>query len=573
MQVKVTGEKAVGGACYDDENRMRRYAWLLLAPMWTVFGSPDAESVRLTLELKSASVGGTLLLPRANRPVPCVVIVGGTLSQLRDGELDRQGIPQRTALKRLAESLAGSGYGSFRYDQVGHGESRAKAGWTDLYESEARVLAEIYTYLRGRSECTQIIAAGESAGAYVASLAARAGAHADAYLFLGGFCGKAEEIFSYNFGRLAEYAAKDGEHTAWAKASHLERDLAFGRHWREMFAAARAGKGSFEVVDGAYRQTVNLARRREELDNPPDEMFAFIKNPALALAGTRDLNVAPYHAACAVAVMQRAGNLRSRALLIDGADHNFQIAPDDTDLAFRERYTFASFNRPYHPGLDHEVLEFLEELTPGRGHTHDKGHRAESGHTEARALQAPEVQPKTIVSPERAHLAPGVTIIDDILDRQKTVGVETLEGTIGPLLRTPEMRAHFIDMPAGLYLDEHPHAKGSIIYTVRGRWALKSLGRWHAMKPGSLYWFGDNIPTGFQVPFPEDAYILIFKSAAGDDDEAFVRYLKGMAANLTKEQAAGTPFRLVDLAPSHPALGFARKVNPHFDRDFPTARK
>jgi len=158
-------------------------------------------------------------------------------------------------------------------------------------------------------------------------------------------------------------------------------------------------------------------------------------------------------------------------------------------------------------------------------------------------------------------------------DRGKTIGVDTLEGFIGPLLRTSEMRAHFIDMPAGLYLDEHPHAKGSIIYTVRGRWGLKSLGRWHLMKPGSLYWFGDNIPTGFQVPFPEDAHILIFKAASGDDDQAFVRYLQGMAANLTKDQKAGTAFRLVDLPASDPALDFARKANPNFDSDFPSKRK
>lgn len=548
-----------GETCYDYKNHMHRYAVLLFAVTSLAFASPDADSLVLTLEMNTATVGGTLLLPRASRPVACVVIVGGTLSQLRDGELDREGVPRRTALKRLAESLAGAGYGSFRYDQIGHGSSRAKAGYVDLYGGDARVLAEIYTYLRGRSECTQIIAAGESAGA-----------HADAYLFLGGFCGKAEEIFSYNFGRLAEYVERDNEHAAWAKANRLDRDLAFGRRWREMFAAARAGQDSFEVVGGAYRQTVNLLRRREELENSPDEMFAYIKSPALALAGTRDSNVAPHHAACAVAVMQRAGNLRSRAVLIEGADHNFQIASDDADLAFRERYTFASFNRPYHPGLDREILEWLQEVAPARGHKHE-GQPVESAHDTAysRAVQGSEVELKTGISPERLHLAPGVTIIDDILDRQKTVGVDTLEGFIGPLLRTPEMRAHFIDMPAGLYLDEHPHAKGSFIYTVRGRWGLKSLGRWHLMKPGSLYWFGDNIPTGFQVPFKEDAYILIFKAVSGDDDEAFVRYLQGMAANLKKEQEAGTAFRLADLPPSHPASDFARKANPRFDREFP----
>ncbi|MCZ2152818.1 MAG: alpha/beta fold hydrolase [Bryobacterales bacterium] len=510
-------------------------------------------------------------MPRADRPYPCVVIVGGTLSELRDGELDQQGFPQRTALKRLAESLAGAGYGSFRYDQVGHGESRAEEGWTDLYEGDARVLSDICTYLRSRSECTKVIAAAESAGAYVASLAARAGVHADAYLFLGGFCGKAEEIFSCNFGSLAAYVEKDMEHAGWAKASQLDRELAFGRRWREMFAAARAGKDRFEVLDGTYRQTVKLARRREELDNPPDEMFAYIKQPALALAGTRDLNVAAHHGACAVAVMHRAGNLRARSVLIEGADHSFQIAPDDADLAFRERYTFASFNRPYHPDLDREILAWLREVAPAHGHKHDAGHPAGPAHGEAysHAVQASGIEPKTATSPERLHLAPGVTIIDDILDRQKTVGVDTLEGFIGPLLRTPEMRTHFIDMPAGLYLDEHPHAKGSIIYTVRGTWALKSLGRWHLMKPGSLYWFGDNIPTGFQVPFPEDAYILIFKAVSGDGDEAFTRYLQGMAANLRKAQDTGTVFRLVDLAPSDPALDFARKANPRFDRDFP----
>jgi hypothetical protein len=93
------------------------------------------------------------------------------------------------------------------------------------------------------------------------------------------------------------------------------------------------------------------------------------------------------------------------------------------------------------------------------------------------------------------------------------------------------------------------------------------------MKPGSLYWFGDNIPTGFQVPFTDNAYILIFKAIRGDDDEPFIQYLKKLSANLKKEQAAGTVFRLTDLAAPHPALDFARKVNPRFDRDFPTKRK
>jgi alpha-beta hydrolase superfamily lysophospholipase len=533
--------------------------------------SIDADSIPLSLELRSATIGGTLLLPRPSRPYPCVVIVGGTLSHTRDGSMERPGAPPRTALKRLAETLAGAGYGSFRYDQVGHGESRAKAAYSDLYGGDAEVLAGIYQYLRGRSECTRIIAAGESAGAYVASLAAREGQHADGYLFLGGFCGKAEEIFSYNYGRFADYVARNRQNAEWAAQQKLDRYIAHGRQWPERFDAARAGKETFDVGN----ETAKLARRREELQYPPDEMYAFIRSPALALAGSRDLNVAPHHAACAVATMQRAGNLQTRSVLIDGADHNFQIAPHDADEAFRERYTFASFLRPYHPQLDREVLAWLDEFFPAHGHHHE-GDQPNPGMTReqqsfySRAVQHEESDPQTGISPPRVQLAPGLTIIDNILDREKTPGVETLEGRIGPLLRTPDMRAHFIDMPAGLYLEEHPHTKGSIIYTVRGTWGLKSLGRWHLMKPGSLNWFGDNIPTGFQVPFQEDAYILIFKATSGSDDATFISYLRTLAGNLKEEQKAGTAFQLIDLPRSHPALDFARKANPRFDQEFPS---
>jgi pimeloyl-ACP methyl ester carboxylesterase/quercetin dioxygenase-like cupin family protein len=538
--------------------------------------SPNAESLRVSVETPTATIGGTLLLPRSNRPYPCVVIAGGTLSQLRDGELvSRPGVPERKALQRLAESLAGAGYGSFRYDQVGFGESRAKAGYRDLYDGDAEVLAEIYRYVRSRSECKSVIAAGESAGAYVVSLAARRGAHADANLLLGGFCGKAEEIFSYNFGRMGAYVARSEANAKWAREKNLSRELAYGRQWKAMFAAARAGKESFEVADGDFRQVAQLARRAEELNFPPDRMYEYLRGPALALAGTKDLNVAPHHAACAVAAIHRAGNFQARVEMIPDADHNFQIAAAEPDGAFRERYTFASFLRPYHPQLDHEIFEWLEELDGkhSHGHAHEEVSSPRDSTFYSRAIHAPEVESKTDVSPERIHLAPGVTIIDNILDASKAVGVDTLEGVIGPLLRTPEMRAHYIDMPAGLFLDEHPHAKGSIIYTVRGEWGLESQGRWHHMKPGSLYWFGDSVPTGFQVPFRENAYILIFKAVPGNDDGEFMKYLRGLAANLRKDQDGGMVFHLTGLPAGHPARAFARTVNPKFDQEFPTTEK
>lgn len=527
--------------------------------------STGAEISPVVLDLDVASVGGTLLLPRQGRPFPCAVLIGGTLSQNRDGRLERPGVPERSALKRLAEALAAAGYGSFRYDQVGHGESRPKAGWKDLYEYDARVLAGIYQYLRGRPECHGLVAIGESAGAYVACLAARAGHLADAYVFLGAFAGKAEELFAYNYGRLADYADRSAENARWLRERGLEHYAVLGRRWPELFAAARKGELSFEIAAGNNRHRYALGRRREELDLPPEEMFAFIQRPALALAGTCDLNVPPHHAARAVAVMQRAGNLRSRFVLIEGADHSFQIAAPEPDQAFRERYSFESFRRPYHPQLDREMLAWLGQTLAPRVAAGDAQKPAPA--PALRALHGPERDPATGVWPERLHLAPGVTVIENILDPLKAPGVDTLEGRIGPLLRAAQMRAHFIEMPGGLYVAEHPHAKGSIIYTVRGRWGLSSAGRWHLMGPGSLFWFDDGVPTGYQVPFQESAYILIFKAMPGEDDAAFAEYLRELAQGLEVEQRNGTPFRLADLPEDHPALEFARRVNPRLGEE------
>jgi len=509
----------------------------------------------IVIRTRVANIAGTLTRPNAAAVAPCVILVGGTLSHTRDGGMLREGAPPRTALARLASSLAAAGYASFRYDKVGVGASRPSAAWGDVYADEARVLADVLERFRASPDHGKLIVAGESAGAYVACLAAKAGARADAYLFLGAFCGKAEEIFEYNYGRFFAWASESEERMSWARSHGMRRELALGRLWPEVFAAAQRGEPRYEVVDEDFHLTLDLARRIEELEHPPDDQFAYVQQPALALAGSRDLNVAPHHAACAAMVMQRAGNMESRNVLIRGADHNFQIAADDHDTAFRERYTFASFNRPYAPRLDREIETWLGEVTPTPNALY------------CRAIHGPDVDPPTPDSPERLHLAPGLTILEDVLAAAESVGVDTAEGRIGPLLRTDRARAHYIDMPAGMFLDEHPHVTGSLIYTVRGEWGLASLGRWHHMKPGSLYWFGDDVPTGFQVPFRNDAFILIFKDSPGADDAAFLRYLRELRDKLEKQRESGAAFRLADLPAGHPALAFARRVNARFDEE------
>src|SRR5262245_35968163 len=86
-----------------------------------------------------AEVAGTFLVPRTDSKVPCLVLLGGTLSQTRDGGMTNASIPPRNAMRRLAEELAGAGYATLRYDRVGYGESRAKKTWTGSYREESQV--------------------------------------------------------------------------------------------------------------------------------------------------------------------------------------------------------------------------------------------------------------------------------------------------------------------------------------------------------------------------------------------------------------------------------------------------
>ncbi|MBM3881649.1 MAG: hypothetical protein FJ387_18310 [Verrucomicrobia bacterium] len=79
-----------------------------------------------------------------------------------------------------------------------------------------------------------------------------------------------------------------------------------------------------------------------------------------------------------------------------------------------------------------------------------------------------------------------------------------MKGRIGPPLLTDGCQAHFINMPARLFLEEHPHPHGSesIIYTVRGCGALCSRDHRHLMKPGTLFRLSARISTGYEVPSP-----------------------------------------------------------------------
>ncbi len=149
----------------------------------------------------------------------------------------------------------------------------------------------------------------------------------------------------------------------------------------------------------------------------------------------------------------------------------------------------------------------------------------------------------------------GIKIVTDVESR---IGVETLEGRIGPLLAGEKGQCHYIEMKPGMYCEEHPHATESLIFTAKGEWVLCSQGKRFHMKAGSLFWFGPDVPTGYEVPFDESVFLVIFKSGqAPESSTDMLEYLSGLKERLEQRNQAGEPFTFAELSEDHPAVRFA----------------
>ena len=213
--------------------------------------------------------------------------------------------------------------------------------------------------------------------------------------------------------------------------------------------------------------------------------------------------------------------------------------------AIPELVTITVHVDPCVDGSSHEFHAITAHHLPG-----GNGGANGNGHAVPPLAPPPGKEYAAIMRP-----AEGIQIIDDIT---RQFGVETLEGRIGPLLQGVGARAQFIEMPAGLHLYEHPHPTEAIIYTVRGSWVAVTDGQRHQMQPGSLLWFGPNIAAGYEVPFDDPAFILIFKGERGIDAETFVGYLENeLTPSLIEERANGGTFLIRELPEDHPARIFA----------------
>lgn len=306
-----------------------------------------------------AELVGSLLRPAGASAHPLVLLLGGTFSDLRDGDVEarvRPGVPPHRMYRILAEGLADAGVASFRFDRRGCGESTGELGTGRA--QEIADASDVWDWLvaRFRPPATGMI--GESAGAYVLCRLAGSGRIPEAAVLQGALHRSIAGLIQYNADIARHYVESSAAASGWTRANAPQayRDALLGERIVE---AIERGADEVGIEFDGQSWARDLTGLAYDLDHPPADQFSHLTCPVLVIHGADDLNVPVEDAFATVSELWRAGNHRVDLEILAGADHSFQIPADHPEIRVRERLTLESFARPFHPSYPSTIARWI----------------------------------------------------------------------------------------------------------------------------------------------------------------------------------------------------------------------
>lgn len=304
-------------------------------------------------------LAGALCLPEdasAERPVPGVVLLGGTGGDTRDGDMAPErtpGVinpPKRGLLRRIAHHLAHHGIASLRFDKRGCGESGGTAAASD-YDTDLVDNIAAFRWLQERPEinAARVGVVGHSAGAFNACLLCRDVPEVACAGLLGALYESIEALVRRNWGRVAHH---------WYEFTEAQRDWLLRERPREVvgafcleefIAAARRGQDVVQLTALGVAMEFHTVRFRQDLERPAAEAFRYVRCPALVLHGGDDMNVRVEDCFDTYRALRAAGNDDVELVIIPGVDHSFQPISRDPRQRVWERVSLETFGRPVSP--------------------------------------------------------------------------------------------------------------------------------------------------------------------------------------------------------------------------------
>ena len=302
----------------------------------------------------SVRLAGTLCLPEdasAERPVPAMVLLGGTFGDTRDGDMDPArnpyagSVPSSGLLRRIAHALAAVGVASLRFDKRGCGESE---GSVDDAGADQRDAIAAVRSLRHRPELdpARIGASGHSAGASLVVGIARADPDLACAGLLGMLFSSLEDLVRWNWGRVAAlWPQLTDEQRDWMRANR-KREVVGAFRCEEFIEAARSGQSRIRLEAEGASIELDLVRFREGMERyratPRVEQYRNVRCPALLLHGGEDMNVNVEDALASYSALREVGNERVDLVIVPRVDHNYQVVATEPVRRLWERVSFLS---------------------------------------------------------------------------------------------------------------------------------------------------------------------------------------------------------------------------------------
>lgn len=310
------------------------------------------------IAVEGAELRGTLATPEGP-PAPGVLLLGGTFSDLRDGDADprhRPDIPPHGMYRVLAEGLAAAGFAVLRFDRRGCG---ASSGQRPDRATEIADAGIAWRWLGAQPAVAGGWAMiGESAGAYVLCRLVAAGARPEAAVLQGALYRSMDGLIEFNVRRARAYWERGPEEREWMW-QHARAEYISAVTGPAYLQAIRSGGTGVRIEDerGTFERSVDVIAY--DLAHPPADQKQYLACPTLVIHAADDLNVPVEDAFDTVRGLWAAGNRDVELTILPRADHSFQSTPDDEDERLRDRMSFASFRRPFHERYPAVVVDFL----------------------------------------------------------------------------------------------------------------------------------------------------------------------------------------------------------------------
>ena len=303
-------------------------------------------------------LAGALCLPghASPRPVPAVLLLGGTGADTRDGDLllPRGDPPDESpapgTLRRIAHHLADHNIASLRCDRRGFGSSGgdpAESDYTtDLEDAKACVA---WLWSRPDIDGSRVAVAGHSAGALTACHVCRDVPGVAAAGLLGALASPIEDLIRRNMELATRHWAEltpdqQAAIVEWSPSVLLGLDGV-----DQMLEGARRGDETVRLEGSGVSMEMRTARLRQDLATSYADEFRHVTCPALVLHGGDDLNVRVEDALVSYAALRRAGNDDVELVVLPGLEHYFCTVSPDPGRRVVERLTMQALRRPMSP--------------------------------------------------------------------------------------------------------------------------------------------------------------------------------------------------------------------------------